>query len=160
MSEFYVYVKLKPFVKQWLVSALGNPVKFPAQSIENSTIHHFIGKQPADTPPETANSELTAICIPESASKPARTYNYLPPRGKCAVVECCEYLFRRNLWSELGEMSDLGCNTMTAIYGWCERHGVSIEYADTIRQRYYRLRDAYNKTGIDLTKKKRARASF
>ena len=46
---------------------------------------------------------------------------------------------------------------MTAIYAWCEKHGIDIDYADTIRQRYYRIRDQYTKKGIDLMKKTKSK---
>lgn len=81
----------------------------------------------------------------------------MSPRGKNAIVQCCELLFNRNLWVELGDMSAIGCKTMTAIYAWCEKHGIDVEYAYTIRQRWYRLRDSYTKKGIDLMKKDRNR---
>ncbi len=157
MSNFCVYIKLKPFVKQWLVNALGNPVRFPSQSIENSTIHSFVIKLPKNAQPDMPGEDLTAICVPDSASKPAEYYNYLTPRGKMAVAECCEHLFRRCMWNELGDMSDLGCNMMSGIYAWCEKHGIDIDYADTIRQRYYRIREQYAKHGIDLMKKTKNR---
>ena len=49
---------------------------------------------------------------------------------------------------------------MTAIYAWCEQHGIAIDYADTIRQRWYRLRNAYIKNNIDLTEKNRHESPF
>jgi len=157
MSQFCVYIKLKPFVRQWLVNSLGDPVVFPSQSIENSTIHSFVIKLPEGRQPDVASPETTRIAIPDSASKPAQYYNYLTPRGKLAVEECCEHLFKKCMWNELGDMSDLGCNMMTAIYAWCEKHGIDINYADTIRQRYYRMRDQYAKKGIDLMKKTKSK---
>lgn len=157
MSKFCIYVKLQPFVSQFLTHSLGDPVAFPAQSVENSTIHHFIDRLPKDKMPDTAADDMTAISIPDSKTKPAETYNYLSPRGKDAIVQCCDFLFNRNLWVELGDMSAIGCKTMTAIYAWCEKHGVNIEHADTIRQRYYRMRDSYTKKGIDLRKTNRNR---
>lgn len=155
MSQYCIYIKLKPFVAQFLTHSLGNPVEFPAQSPENSTIHYFIDRLPEEKQPDSYQSDLTAIAIPDSKTKPAASFNYLGPRGKNAIVECCEHLFNRNMWNELGDMSDLGCKTMTAIYAWCEKHGIDCDYADTIRQRYYRIRDSYTKRGIDLMKKKR-----
>lgn len=157
MSKFCVYIELKPFVRQWLINALGNPVVFPSQSVENSTIHNFVIKLPKDKIPDIATETATAIAIPDSASKPAEYYNYLTPRGKMAVAECCEHLFKKNLWCELGDMSDIGCNLMSAIYAWCEMHGIDIDYADTIRQRYYRMREQYARKGIDLRKKTKTR---
>ena len=157
MSKYVLYLKLQPFVSQFLRQALGDPVVFPPQSIENSTIHTFITRLPPDKDPDVWREGMTAIAIPDSKTKPAEYYNYMTPRGKDAVAECCELLFNRCLWVELGDMSAIGCKTMTAIYAWCENHGVSVYYADTIRQRYYRIRDAYVKRGIDLRKKSRNR---
>lgn len=157
MSKYTIYIKLKPFVAQFLTHSLGNPVSFPPMSIENSTIHHFIDRLPKDKTPDVAADGLTAIYIPDSKTKSPEYFNYLSPRGKQAVVECCEHLFNTCMWSELGDMSTIGCKTMTAIYAWCEKHGIDIDYAYTIRQRYYRIRDNYNKKGIDLMKKTRVK---
>ena len=160
MSEFNVYIKLKPFVQQFIQHDFGTPAVFPDKGPENSTIHHFVMRRPEDKAPDVEDDGLTPISIPDSCTKPARYYNFLTPRGKKAVAECCEYLFKRALWKELGDMSDIGCNMMTAIYAWCEQHGISIDYADTIRQRWYRLRNAYIKNNIDLTEKNRHESNF
>lgn len=157
MSKFYVYIKLEPFVKQWLVNKYGEPVKFQAQSIENYTIQAFVIKKPLNVEPDVAEEGTVAISIPDSIQKPAEFFNHLTPRGKEAVKQNIEYLFNQNLWNELGDMSSLGCKTMTAIYAWCEKHGIDIDYSDTIRQRWYRIRNSYTKKGIDLMKKKRRR---
>ena len=160
MSDLNVYIKLKPFVQQFIQHDFGTPAVFPDKGPENSTIHHFVMRRPDDKAPDVEEDGLTPISIPDSCTKPARYYNYLTPRGKKAVAECCEYLFKRALWKELGDMSDIGCNMMTAIYAWCEQHGIAIDYADTIRQRWYRLRNAYIKNNIDLTEKNRHESSF
>lgn len=157
MSKFCVYIPLEPFVKQWLVNKYGEPVKFQAQSIENYTIQTFVIKKPANVEPDVAEDGTVSIVIPDSIQKPARFFNHLTPRGKAAVKQNIEFLFNCNLWTELGDMSSIGCKTMTAIYAWCEKHGIDVEYSDTIRQRYYRIRSSYTKKGIDLMKKKRSR---
>lgn len=157
MSQFCIYIKLQPFVAQFLTHSLGNPIAFPSQSVENATIHIFIDRLPADRLPDVAEEGLTAVRIPDSKTKPAATFNYMSPRGKNAIVECCDLLFNRCLWVELGDMSALGCKTMTVIYAWCEKHGIDVDYAYTIRQRWYRLRDSYTRRGIDLMKKDRNR---
>ena len=150
MSNFVVYLHLEPFVKQWLIHSYGDPVRFPAQSVENSTIRRFTVKQPDVIVPHEESD--VAICIPDSKSKDPMIYNHLLTHGKKAVVECIEDNFKLNMWRELNDLSDVGCKIMTAIYSWCEIHGIEIEYADTIRQRYYRIRDSYNKKGIDMRK--------
>ena len=42
MSDFKVYIKLKPFVKQFIQHDFGTPAVFPDKGPENSTIHHFV----------------------------------------------------------------------------------------------------------------------
>lgn len=157
MTKYCVYIKLPPFVDQFLRHSLGCPVTFPSHSVENATLHCFTTRQPESESPDTGGSGLTAISIPDSKSKPSAVYNHLTPRGKLAVAECCDLLFNRCLWNELGDLNAVNCKTTTAVYAWCERHGISIDYADTIRQRYYRMRVAYAKRGIDLRRKTRVR---
>ena len=85
----------------------------PTQSVENSTIKVFVSKLPDGMIPETDDSGMTAIAIPDSKAKPAATFNYLSPRGKIAVAECCDLTFNRCLWTELGDMRSMGCKTLT-----------------------------------------------
>ena len=59
------------------------------------------------------------------------------------------------MWSELDDMSRIGCSVLNAIDGWCEMHGISIDYDRTILMRYNRIRNSYVKKGIDLRKKTR-----
>ncbi len=157
MSRFVIYIELEPFVTQWLVHSFGNPVVFPAQSPENSTIRRFTMKMPADKLPEKQTEKSVAICIPDSKSKDPMTFNYLGVHGKEAVAECIEDLFRRNMWSELNDLSDCGCSVMKAIYSWCEMHNIDIDYANTVRQRYYRIREFYSRKNCSLMKTKRNR---
>ena len=77
MSKFVVYLKLQPFVAQWLHHHFGDPVKFQPQSVENSTILQFTQKLPEGRQPDTAADGLTAVCIPDNEKKDPATYNYL-----------------------------------------------------------------------------------
>ncbi len=155
MSKFVIYLKLQPFVAQWLHHHFGNPVVFHPQSVENSTILQFTRKLPEDRQPDTAAEGLTAVCIPDNGKKDPAVYNYLGPKGKEAVVDCIERTFKLMMWSELNDMSDVGCSVLNAIDAWCEMHGIDIEYDRTILMRYNRLRHSYLKKGIDLRRKKR-----
>lgn len=153
MSKYVTYVHLEPFVRQWLTHSYGSPVAFPPQSVENSTIRRFTQKQP-DAPLAHDEGD-TAVCVPDSKAKDPAVFNYLGKHGRKAVEECIEDNFRLNMWHELNDLSDVGCSVMKAIYSWCEMHGISIDYADTIRQRYYRLRDAYARKGVDMRRRRR-----
>lgn len=157
MSNFVVYLKVKPFVRQWLVNHYGNPVTFPAQSVENSTIRRFLTKQPNDSVPLIGSEEDIAISIPDSKQKPVLTYNFLGKYAKAAVIECIEDTFRLQMWNDLNDLHDCGCSILKAIQAWCENNGISIEYDYTIKMRYQRMRNSYLKNGIDLRNKNRNR---
>lgn len=163
MKDFVIYIRLEKYLSQWLIHSLGHPVRFPAQSNENSVIRRFLQKRPPDKQPEMMFEEATAIVIPDSKAKDPAIYNYLGPRAKEAVIEAIEDLFRRNMWAELGDMSDgsVGLNKMVA--AWCELHGIDDDYVETVRQKYYRIRNAYNKKGIflgSLTRKREDKDAY
>ena len=157
MSNFVIYLKLQPFISQWLHYHFGDPVRFQPHSVENSTILQFTQKLPEGRQPDTAADGLTSVCIPDNEKKDPATYNYLSNSGKEAVVDCIERTFRLMMWNELNDMSNIGCSVLGAIDAWCEMHGISIEYDRTILQRYNRLRNSYVKYGIDLRKRTRSR---
>ena len=90
-----------------------------------------------------------AICIPYSKSKSPETYNFLNGHAKQALTESINDLFRINMWSDLGDLNDMSCKKMSAFRSWCEQQGIDIEYAETIRMKWYRMRKAYQEKGIN-----------
>ena len=120
MSKFVVYLRVQPFVAQWLHHHFGDPVQFQPHSVENSTILQFTQKLPAGRQPDVAAPDLTAVCIPDNEKKDPAVYNYLGAKGKDAVVDCIERTFKLMMWSELNDMSDVGCSVLGAIDAWCE----------------------------------------
>ena len=56
---------------------------------------------------------------------------------------------------QVKEMCSEDSKLQTAAYTWCEMHGISIDYADTIRQRFYRERERLLSCGVDLRKRNR-----
>lgn len=158
MSAFVFYIKLEKYLTQWLTHSLGDPVRFPAQSNENAIIRRFLQRVPDGQKPELKVDDLTSIVIPDSKAKDPAVFNFLGPRAKDAVTEAIEDLFRRNLWAELGDMTieqSIGVNKMVA--AWCEMHGIDDDYVETVRQKYYRMRNAYTKNGIFLNSLTRKR---
>ena len=150
MSNFVIYVQLEKYLHEWVSFHFGNPVQFPMQSVANSVIRTFVTKLPADAAPQMGGEGFTAIVIPESKAKPAQYYNYIGERGAKAIKEVIKDLFKRSLWTDISplENSPIGLNTRIA--AWCELHGIGIDRIETVRQCYYRMRDCYNKNGINL----------
>lgn len=151
MSNFVIYLQLEPFVSQWLTHSYGSPVKFPAQSVENATIRRFLAKQPEGA--TSIEREGTAIALPDSKAKPTLVYNHLGKHGKAALTECIEDNFKRCLWMEMCDADFDRMGMTRAMCAWCEMHGISVEYADTIRQRFYRIRESYRRKGIGMMRR-------
>lgn len=158
MSNFCIYIKLEKYLAEWLTHSLGNPVRFPTGSNENAVIRCFLQKLPDGELPEKPTPDMTAICIPDSKAKPASSWNYMGEKGKKAVREAILDLFIRSLWNDLSriEGSNIGINTRIA--AWCEMHGIGIDRIETVRQRFYRIRDAYSKKGINLQNSTRGKS--
>lgn len=150
MSRFVIYIKLEKYLAEWLTHSLGNPVVFPCGSNENAVIRAFLQKTPVGMKPDMAADGMTAICIPDSKAKPPGTYNYLSDSGKKAVREAIMDLFTRNLWNELRPIDNINIGVNTRIAAWCEMHGIGLDRVETVRQKYYRIRDAYKRQGINL----------
>ena len=153
MSEFVVYVKFEPFIRQWLLHSFPEPVTFPPQSVANATIRHFVVKQPADQPVPLKEDGDVAIRIPDSKYKRPSVFNYLTCYGHAALKEHINDLFNLDLWNNLSDVATNNLHVMNSIYQYCDDHGISIDYANTIRQRFYRMRKSYEKHGIRLEKK-------
>ena len=150
MSQFVIYIKLEKYLSEWLTHSLGCPVRFPNGSNENAVIRAFIQKTPEDEIPEKASDDATPIYIPDSKAKPPESYNYMTESGKKAVREAIMDLFTRNLWNELRPIDNINIGVNTRVAAWCEMHGIGLDRVETVRQKYYRIREAYKKRGINL----------
>ncbi|MCR4602464.1 MAG: hypothetical protein K5683_02875 [Prevotella sp.] len=154
MSQVCIYLKLKPFVAQYLHHHFGDPVRFEPQSVLNARIVAVLQSKRGHEP-EVATEGMTAVCIPYSKQKDPANWNYVSQNGKRFIIELIDALFLNNLWSEMYEMVGDEKRIQSAAYAWCEMHGIDIEHADTIRMKFYRERIKLLKRGIDLRKKTR-----
>ena len=157
MSKFLVYIKVEPYLRQWLQNSFGDPVEFPANSNENAVLRRFTSKRPGNINPEQPTEEMIGICIPASRYKNPETYNYMSESAKQALAESISDLFRMNMWKELGDLSDTSCKKMTAFRSWCCMHGIDVEYAETVRMKWYRMLKSYQKHGVNLFSHKRCK---
>lgn len=157
MSKFVIYLDVEPYMKQWLTHAYGDPVVFPPSSSENAVIRRLTTKRPSDNIPEQPSDKAVAISIPSCKYKSPETYNFLTSYGKQALCESLDDLFRINMWQDLGDLSDTSCTKMSAFRAWCQAHGIDIDYAETIRMKWYRMRKAHQEKGINLFSNERNR---
>ncbi len=144
MSERCIYLNVEPYLAEWIKNSHGDPVEMVKDSPESRLLKLFLDKQPADVPVDNPADFNLAIKIPWYKEKDSRVYFYMKPKAKAMIVECYETLFLQNLWTELGSVQTLNCSITQLIYAWLERHGMSEEHWETIRQKYYRLRKRYS----------------
>ena len=157
MSKLLIYLHVEPYIRQWLINSFGNQVEFHASSNENAVIRRFTQKQPASLKPQKPSEDDVAICIPACKYKNPETYNYLSLQAKKALEESISDLFRINMWNDLGDLADTSCKKMSAFRARCTMHGIDVEYAETVRMKWYRMRKSYQTKGVNLFNHKRCR---
>ena len=151
MENNLIFLKLKPFIRQWLVHHFGDPVKFDAQSVLNAKIISVLTRGERDIECEGD----TAVVSPYSKQKEPPSWCHVSQAGKKFIIDHIESIFLLNLWNEMSAMCSEDSKIQSAAYAWCEMHGIDIDYADIIRMRYYREKIKMLRKGIDLRAKKR-----
>lgn len=155
MSKFVFYLKVKPFIGQWLTYHYGSPVTFPAQSAENACIRRFVSLRPKNWVPPTNYEGTVSVVIPETERKKAICWNYMSKSACEALLEIVDDTFKMQMYQDINDMSRSGCTLLKCVRVWCEQNGIDPDYDYTLKMRYQRMRDSYLKHGIDLRKKAR-----
>lgn len=125
--------------------------KATAANLHQSVVHTFKDEEFEQSRWLTHPDDYMAIELPESKAKPVREFNYLGPRARRAVKEMVTDLFKIDLWASLKDIADRSCRLSSLISAWCEQHGIGIDYEDTVRQCFYRMREQHAKRGVNLT---------
>lgn len=118
--------------------------------LHQSAAHAFMDKEYEEERWLSHHDEYIAIELPDSKAKPVCEYNYLGPRARLAVKEMVTDLFKMDLWASLKDIANRSCKMSTLIYAWCEMRGIGIDYEDTVRQCFYRIRNQHAKNGVIL----------
>ena len=140
-----IYLKLEPYIAQWLVHEHGNPVEFPRNSAENDVIELALTTLPDGTAPNLPSEGTVAIKIPTFKYKDVRDNNYLPQKGQNSLRACIRARFSLQLWKELQKFGYIGEQKQDLIYAWMQAHGIEPDETNfnTIAKIYMRKRNAY-----------------
>jgi hypothetical protein len=144
-----IYLKLKPYVAQWLTSIYGNPVKFPAQSIENAEIVRQLRQVPMFYKPQEYDDSYVAIVLPQSKRRPPEKYNYLTEQAKESLVGLIKNNFDSDLKMSVRRMVCNGVSVTRAVHAWLKDHDIPVEYEETIRTRIRRTVVMYKRKGVN-----------
>ena len=167
MKGITVSILLPYYLAQWLTHALGNPVKFPVQSYENRLLSRLLSRRhrgdgsratlPVAEGNVRANRQRVSFVIPDNDMRRPEYFNNLSVRASAQMAEAIDTLFRLHLWSECVCLIHSRQGLNKGIDQWCRRQGISIEYREAVRQKFYRMRRAYEREGIILGEKHRKR---
>lgn len=166
MKGITISIHLPYYLGQWLTHALGSPVRFPSQSYENRLLSRLLTRRPmegthtvspmSDDDGGTQRMQVEII-IPDNSMHRPEYYNHLSRRARALMADAIETLFRIHLWSECVSFIHSRTGLNTGIDQWCRRQGIGIEYREAVRQKFYRMRRAYERDGIILGEKHRKR---
>lgn len=149
MEQHLIYVRLKPFLRQWVEHAFGRPVRFPARSPENAFLRHVVRLRPKGTRQETDTTDLTPIMLPDQSDHPVRCWNYIADTDKKVLCQMIDDLFTLAWRSDLyPALSRPGIGE--TVRRWCRANGIDIDHEGTVIQRINRWRRECRKNGINL----------
>ena len=151
--DYYLYLKVSPYLADFITHSFGNPVELDRDSPESRIIRKYISKTPKDEKPDMGQDSNLTIRIPYFKEADPRVYNYMGKAAKNALVESFYQLMDKSMMEEIGSLENcIRGKTSPMIYAWMESHGIPDNETNwyAISQKYYRLRKKYLKNGIKL----------
>lgn len=147
MSDLTIAIKLTPYLREWFIHENGGhyPVKLIKNSTESTIVEYFLKERPADA--KSIEDANCLIYIPTYKNLDVRKFNYLAPKAVNALESAIANRFKIQMWKELHKLENCYVDIGNAICAYMEDHGISGVRGDTnwesIRQMYYRMRQAY-----------------
>lgn len=149
MSEYVIYLKLDPYLAQWLLHEHGgSPVEFPKNSAENDVLELGLTTKPYLAVEIGPAENHVPIALPCFKHKDVRFYNYLPHKARRALAHCIRTRFVIALWNDLNKFGYIGRRKQDLIWAWMEAHGIMATETNwnTIAKIYMRKRNVYRET--------------
>lgn len=148
--EYYIYLPLKPYIRQWLTNAYGDPVKFDMHSIENAELKRWLRPTPPNGVPQVKKEGMTAIVIPQSKSRPASIYHYLTEEARDCLASMIRNTFVADLKSSVRRSASHGSTLAAATKAWMREHGIGMDHYETLIQIIQRAKKSYERRGISF----------
>ncbi|MDY4645120.1 hypothetical protein [Prevotella sp.] len=147
MSDYHIYIKMPPYLRQWFIHRHSgtDPVRLNNGSIESKLVKLAVVKPPVSAIPHRQQEDEVAICIPYSKMRDPRTYNHITETGKRALLENIKNSFDVDCWTFLHDFGKIGKQQKDLIYLFMEQRGILEDGScwDSIAKIYQRLRKNY-----------------
>ncbi len=156
MKDITLQVALRPHLASWLRTKYGDPVRFPPRSYENLLLHSLVtrGRYASGAVSlQGPGKELQRITLTDHATRRPEYYHHLTRRAAQTFASAIERQFRLALWCECSPLLYRPTGLNRGIDAWCQRQGISVEYREGVRQKFYRMRKEYQKNCHDSGKK-------
>lgn len=153
MKDITIHLPLPAYLRQWLTTALGDPVRFPPRSYENLLLQRVTCRGRGTTSLQLRPPGCVEIVLPDSGRRRPEYYYRLTRKSRGNLVTAIDNLFRLNLWHECRWLCGTRGELNNGLDEWCREHGIAVEHRDTVRKKFYRMRLEYEAHGIILGKK-------
>ena len=80
------------------------------------------------------------------------SYNYLTAPGKKAIAEAINDIFTKQMFEDLSAIQFRAIPLTLIIRDWMATNGISYEQEHNIIQKYTRIKDAYRKCGVNISR--------
>lgn len=146
-SNFMTYLKLEPYIAQWVAHEHGFPIKFPRGSIENDIIELGLKIREDDEPLDLPGEGKYPVVIPFFKYKDVMKFNYLSNSSKDQLIHCLKVRFTIALWNDLFKFGHIGKQKQDLIYAWMDAHGIDDTETNwnVVSKIYARKRKAYQR---------------
>jgi len=151
VSDFVIYLKVEPYLAQWLYNHYGNPVVFPKNSTENDIIElglvtKKIAKKEEEEPDLPGEGKI-AISLPYFKFTEVRNRFHLLKKSKESLLVCIRARFALELWTELFKFRNRKEMKQEIIWVWMEKHGIDMTESNwnVIAKIFDRKKSVYRK---------------
>lgn len=146
MSQLSIYIKLPPYLDQWLRSEYWNPdnrrVEFPRGSAPRAILQSCLTRHPHGVLTHIPSESDIPIEVPTFKGINPHVFCHLPDSGRKALVSCLKKYFAVVVWQELHPLLSHDIRITDVVYAFLDRHGIepTPQNWETVRQMYYRMR--------------------
>ena len=118
-----LYIELEDYLAQWFRHEQGgtDPVRLTRGSIESGLLEQFLQTPPPDYVPDFGGDGKLAIELPNFRNKDTRSYYYLPPKARDALVACIRNRFDISMWQSLHRFASVSQRQDHLIYAFMEK---------------------------------------
>ena len=165
LKDLTITLHVEPYLQEWAYHRFGRPVRLPRGSYEQLLLKRSLQKPPRlplhDAPLAHQPSRRLPlqIVLPDNAMRRPEYYNYLPRRARLQLIHALEDLFRLHLFSSCRHLIHQRGALLRGLDAWCQEEGISIDHREGVRQKFYRMRRAYEASGIILGRRNHCHVS-